>query len=164
MHNYFCLSAIPDDDDVEELDLADDDDDEEIEEEELAEDDDDEEEDEEFYEEDEHIPLEDDPTDPHYTAQKALIETSIQNRKELAAIKELTFGPGSNERLQTNINEFLDEQLAEAGVDPKTIDDLMAGMSVSEEEALEAMEGANEKMRSDYEEMEEGDRVGIPYD
>jgi len=165
-HNNFCLFSTSDDDDDDDDDTSNnavEESEDTNETEEVDYDEDDDVDDEE--EEEEHTPLQDDPDDPNYTAQKALIETSIQNRKTLAAVKELTFGEGSNERLQTNIGEFLDEQLAEAGVDSKLIDELMGNMEVSEEEASAAIEGENEKMQEAYDAATgEGERVGIPYD
>jgi len=116
------------------------------------------EEEEEEEEEEEYIPLEDDPSDPDYTAQKIAIETSIQNRNALDAVRDLTSGEGSTDRLRSNVEEFLDEELQSAGVDTSAVDEIFKTMEVTEEEAIIAIADENERIKL------EGKGEQVPHD
>jgi len=91
-------------------------------------------------EEDENIPLEEDPDDPNYNRQKKLIEDTIARRDAVSAMKETTQGPDSPEFFQKNLVQFIEDQYEKAGLDEKEVDNYLKKMSVSEEEADEALQ------------------------
>jgi len=94
------------------------------------------------------IPIEDDPSDADYTAQKAAVEASIQNCNVLRAVEEYAFGEGSADRLRENMESFLDEQLEKSGVEASKVDELLQTMEVSEDEARTAIDEEKERMQN----------------
>lgn len=84
----------------------------------------------------ENIPLEDDEEDENYMAQKKAIEESSANR---ATINKLQLIDSSTDFFRENVDEFLDTQLKEAGVDMKMVEEKYDEMAVSEEEVEAAI-------------------------
>ena len=67
------------------------------------------------YVEDEYVPLEDDPDDPNYTAQKELLEKSLPRRQALSAYKKILRDQveedGITDALDKTLDEFFEENL-----------------------------------------------------
>lgn len=115
----------------------------------------DEEEEEEEYEEEaeeivsskqEEIPLQDDPEDENYTAQKKLIEETIARRDALQGFKEKTSGEGSVEFLREQVEGFIDEKFEESGLSDKDVEKYFKKFKITEKAAEEAIQ---EKMDVD---------------
>jgi hypothetical protein len=96
--------------------------------------------DEEGVEEEEDIPLQDDPDDPNYSAQKKLIEETIARRENLGEIRENLEGPGSPKFFKENLEEFIDSQYEEAGLTEEDVANYAQKMSITEQEATEAIQ------------------------
>lgn len=108
-----------------------------------------EEEEEEEDEDDSHnIPLQDDPDDPLYTEQKRLIEQTVAHSEGLNKAKLMMVdSEDAPEFMRKNLNNFLDEKLKEAGIDMSQVDEEMAKIEISEDEAEEAIKEEIEKRK-----------------
>jgi hypothetical protein len=91
-------------------------------------------------EDEEDIPLQDDPDDPNYSAQKKLIEETIARRENFDAVKEEMEGLDSPQFLQNSAIEYIDKQFQEAGLSDKDVDKYFKKMSITEEEGIEAIQ------------------------
>ncbi len=94
----------------------------------------------------EEIPLEDDPDDENYTAQKKLIEETITRRNELEEFKGRTSGEGSAEYLRQQVESFIDEKFEESSLTDKDIEKYFKKMKMTEKAAETAIaEKTNEE-------------------
>ncbi len=134
-----------------------------------------EEETEEDEEQDSHnIPLQDDPDDPLYTEQKRLIEQTVAESEALNRAKEMMVNSeGAPEFLKKNLNEFLDEKLKEAGIAMSEVEEKLAKIEITEDEAeaaikdnLEQKKGMNfsEKQRAFIQNLGSGSDAFPPDD
>lgn len=101
-------------------------------------------------EEVEIIPLQDDPDDPNYTAQKALVEETVERSRVLNEVREATTGEGAGEFFESNIQQFLDEQIEKAGATEK-VEEIFEKLQITEMD-----EKTIEEEIKKQEEMEEG--------
>lgn len=111
-----------------------------------------EDEDEGHEDEEEDIPLEDDPDDPNYSAQKKLIEETIARRESLDEIRENLEGPGSPRFIKENLVEFIDKTYDDAGLTEKDVEKLLKRTRVTEEEVQDAIQ---------QKELEDNEKVSI---
>lgn len=129
-----ALLAQEDDDDEKEEYFLEEEDGEEYEEEEY--------EDEEYYEAEEgddlyeYVPLEDDGSDPNYTAQVKAIEESIATRDSLKAVGQVLNGEGeeSSDFLRNTVESFLDENVSD---DDATFEKTMKKFQLTKKEVDE---------------------------
>lgn len=95
-----------------------------------------------------NIPLEDDPEDPLYMEQKRIIEENVAASTAFDGVKKtISISEEVPDFLRKNLDEFLDEKLAEAGIDAQQVEEQLANIEISEAEAEIAIEEHEEKTR-----------------
>jgi hypothetical protein len=120
----------------------------------------------------EEIPLTPDPDDENYNAQMKLIADTIARREALHAVDEELEGPDSTQFFKENLEKFMEDQYATAGLNEKEVETYLQNMQLTEEEALEAInEQAEEAKEMSYNEKKKaflsalgGDADSFPED
>ncbi len=85
------------------------------------------------------IPLQDDPDDSSYTAQKKLVEATIERRANLSELREMLEGPASPNFFKETMEEFIDTQYAEAGLKENDLEEYVKKLEITAKEAEEAI-------------------------
>ena len=95
-----------------------------------------------------NVPLQDDPDDPLYMEQKRIIEETIEERTNLEQAKKMIYtSDEAPEFLSKNLEEFLNEQMEEAGIDMSAVDEELKDWDISDAELELALDEDIRKKR-----------------
>jgi len=86
------------------------------------------------------IPLKDDPDDENYSAQLKAITETIARRNALDDHKAAVDESDQSEFLQEQMEQFIDDQFDNAGLNPKDVEKYLKKMSLTEDEAAKAID------------------------
>jgi hypothetical protein len=104
-----------------------------------------------------NVPIEDDPDDPLYMEQKRIIEETIADREVFNKAKSLiSTSTDAPAFLKKNFDEFLTEKMKEEGIDMSEVEDQLANIELSEDDADAAIQDFVEKRSG----MSLSDRTG----
>ena len=108
------------------------------------------------YVEDEYVPLEDDPDDPNYTAQKELLEKSLPRRQALSAYKKILRDQveedGITDALDKTLDEFFEENLTKEEL--KELEEKAKAYEISQEDIDEVTEEDIEEAAAEFDGLE----------
>jgi hypothetical protein len=93
---------------------------------------------------DEFVELLDDETDINYTIQKKILEESIERRNIVNMFQDATNGESSPKVLKENLEQFLDQELKEAGIDESEVDKYMQNFQLDAKDVQESIEELDE--------------------
>lgn len=93
---------------------------------------------------DEFVELLDDETDINYTIQKKILEETIERRNIVSKFQDATNGESSPKVLKENLEQFLDQELKEAGIDESEVDQYMKNFQLDAKDVQESIEELDE--------------------
>ena len=108
------------------------------------------------YVEDEYVPLEDDPDDPNYTAQKELLEKSLPRRQALSAYKKIIRDQveedGITDAMDKTLDEFFEENLTKEEL--KELEEKAKAYEISQGDIDEVTEEDIEEVAAEFDGLE----------